>query len=347
MGARGQGLRHRRRHRHRQDARHPADRRGDPRRAAAGRRGQPRARGDAGDAALECRDRHHRHRAPLARRRPDHRGATRSSSTRSTRPPRNSSSASRSASAPAAGSSGSRPRSIPPIYRALSRQRRGARDERVRSGAQGEGHGARASSRPSFSTIARCGDSSARGAAWRSSCRRAPKSSGSAPNCGARFPRLATAFYHGGEPIRVLRPFLEGEVAEAVPARDDRGGPVGAQSPRARYGGDLRRALRQRGRARPQRAAPPLSRPERDPADGGPGAWPGCAAARSRSSPTATSISLRCVRGRPNSSSPATPNAWRSPAPRSASMPRDLDLPVPLDRAGIPARGRPAHRIAA
>ena len=29
---------------------------------------------------------------------------------------------------------------------------------------------------------------------------------------GSRFPRLATAFYHGGEPIRVLRPFLEGEV---------------------------------------------------------------------------------------------------------------------------------------
>ena len=31
---------------------------------------------------------------------------------------------------------------------------------------------------------------------------------------GARFPRLATAFYHGGEPIRVLRPFLEGQVAK-------------------------------------------------------------------------------------------------------------------------------------
>jgi hypothetical protein len=29
---------------------------------------------------------------------------------------------------------------------------------------------------------------------------------------GARFPRLSTAFYHGGEPIRVLRPFLEGDV---------------------------------------------------------------------------------------------------------------------------------------
>ena len=30
----------------------------------------------------------------------------------------------------------------------------------------------------------------------------------------SRFPRLVTAFYHGGEPIRVLRPFLEGEVAK-------------------------------------------------------------------------------------------------------------------------------------
>lgn len=28
------------------------------------------------------------------------------------------------------------------------------------------------------------------------------------------YPRLASAFYHGGEPIRVLRPFLEGEVAK-------------------------------------------------------------------------------------------------------------------------------------
>ena len=27
-----------------------------------------------------------------------------------------------------------------------------------------------------------------------------------------RFPRLSTAFYHGGEPIRVLRPFLDGEI---------------------------------------------------------------------------------------------------------------------------------------
>ena len=28
---------------------------------------------------------------------------------------------------------------------------------------------------------------------------------------GVRFPRINTAFYHGGEPIRIIRPFLEGE----------------------------------------------------------------------------------------------------------------------------------------
>ena len=28
----------------------------------------------------------------------------------------------------------------------------------------------------------------------------------------ARFPKLNAAFYHGGEPIRIIRPFLEGEV---------------------------------------------------------------------------------------------------------------------------------------
>ena len=31
---------------------------------------------------------------------------------------------------------------------------------------------------------------------------------------GERFPRLSAAFYHGGEPIRVIRPFLEGEVGK-------------------------------------------------------------------------------------------------------------------------------------
>jgi hypothetical protein len=33
-----------------------------------------------------------------------------------------------------------------------------------------------------------------------------------AADVGARYPRLNVAFYHGGEPIRAIRPFLEGEV---------------------------------------------------------------------------------------------------------------------------------------
>ena len=33
-----------------------------------------------------------------------------------------------------------------------------------------------------------------------------------AAELGEQWPRLTTAFYHGGEPIRVIRPFLEGEV---------------------------------------------------------------------------------------------------------------------------------------
>lgn len=33
-----------------------------------------------------------------------------------------------------------------------------------------------------------------------------------AAELGARWPRLASAFYHGGEPIRVIRPFLDGSV---------------------------------------------------------------------------------------------------------------------------------------
>jgi ATP-dependent helicase HrpA len=34
-----------------------------------------------------------------------------------------------------------------------------------------------------------------------------------AAGLGEQWPRLTTAFYHGGEPIRVIRPFLEGEVS--------------------------------------------------------------------------------------------------------------------------------------
>ena len=44
------------------------------------------------------------------------------------------------------------------------------------------------------------------------SCRPAPRSSGWRAELGEQWKRLTTAFYHGGEPIRVIRPFLEGEV---------------------------------------------------------------------------------------------------------------------------------------
>ncbi len=37
---------------------------------------------------------------------------------------------------------------------------------------------------------------------------------GAAAGVGSRFPRIHTAFYHGGEPIRVIRPFLEDGVAK-------------------------------------------------------------------------------------------------------------------------------------
>ena len=50
----------------------PADGGVDPRRVAAGRRGQPRAGGHAGDADLERGHRHHRHCAAVVPGRPDH-----------------------------------------------------------------------------------------------------------------------------------------------------------------------------------------------------------------------------------------------------------------------------------
>ncbi len=56
------------------------------------------------------------------------------------------------------------------------------------------------------------------------------RSSELAADLGARYPKLNAAFYHGGEPIRVIRPFLEGDVTEAVPAGDDRGRPVRAST---------------------------------------------------------------------------------------------------------------------
>jgi superfamily II DNA or RNA helicase len=59
-------------------------------------------------------------------------------------------------------------------------------------------------------------------------------------------PRVNTAFYHGGEPIRIIRPFLEGG--------DDRRRPERAKRQRSRHRGDRRRQVLQRHRPGAQRA---------------------------------------------------------------------------------------------
>ena len=56
---------------------------------------------------------------------------------------------------------------------------------------------------------------------------------------GEQWPRLTTAFYHGGEPIRVIRPFLEGEVEQPYFLAMTAAGQIGAERPRPRHGGHL------------------------------------------------------------------------------------------------------------
>ena len=91
--------------------------------------------------------------------------------------------------------------------------------------------------------------------------------------------RAVEAAHHRVLPRRRADPgdpaLSRGRGRAAVPPGDDRGGAVRAQRARARHRRDLRRALRQRGGARAERAPPALSRRQRDPADGGPGARPG------------------------------------------------------------------------
>ena len=62
----------------------------------------------------------------------------------------------------------------------------------------------------SSSTIGFCGSSARIVGASRCSCRRGAASKRRPSTCAHSAPRINTAFYHGGEPIRILRPFLEG-----------------------------------------------------------------------------------------------------------------------------------------
>ena len=71
---------------------------------------------------------------------------------------------------------------------------------------------------------------------------------------GDRSRQLTSAFYHGGEPIRVIRPFLEEGGPKAVLPGDDGRRTVRAQHSGARYGRHRRYPLRQRHRARQERA---------------------------------------------------------------------------------------------
>ena len=262
-------IRHRGRHRHRQDARDPADRRDNPRRRPAPRgRGQSRARGHARDAYLERHHRDDRHRAPVVpgwghpgdrhagrRRDPSDVGRARAvSGARQTRA--------------VAGSSGCRRLSIRASMRGISTRRQWSRaprsiprrlptcevvsteplefldDKFLRDVVRGRhGVGVFLPTRAAVEEAAAI--------------------------VGARFPRITAAFYHGGEPIRVIRPFLEGQAPKPFRARDDGGGAERAQRARARHGGDRRHAVHQRDRARAQRAHPRAPGRERDSADGG------------------------------------------------------------------------------
>ena len=131
-------------------------------------------------------------------------------------------------------------------------------------------------------------------------------------------------------------PLSGGRSRAAVPSGDDRGRAVGAQRARARHRDHLRCPVRQRGGAGPQRAPPPVSRRQRDPPDGGPGARAG--AQRRGRDPERPPARLR----------PAPAHAARIPARgrRRASGDhlrrlgvdaRDLDLPVAARPDRLPA----------
>jgi len=59
-----------------------------------------------------------------------------------------------------------------------------------------------------------------------------PRSSRSAKELGDRWQACPTAFYHGGEPIRVIRPSSHGQVRRPFLLAMNGGRPVGRQHPR-------------------------------------------------------------------------------------------------------------------
>ena len=68
--------------------------------------------------------------------------------------------------------------------------------------------------------------------------------------CVAFAPRINTAYYHGGEPIRIIRPFLEGGERKPYFLAMTAAGQSALNVQRARYGRHRRHAVRQHHRAR-------------------------------------------------------------------------------------------------
>ena len=164
-----------------------------------------------------------------------------------------------------------------------------------------------------------------------------------AADLGEQWKRLTTAFYHGGEPIRVIRPFLEGEVERPFLLAMTAAGQT-ALNVRgldtvviydARYGNVVERGrnvlhrlylganeiLQMAGRVHgrvPGGEVFILSDRELD-------------------------LRGAAARRRPSSSSPATRSGWRSPAPRSAWTRGSSTCRSPLDRTRLPPRARAAR----
>ena len=159
----------------------------------------------------------------------------------------------------------------------------------------------------------------------------APRSSGWRRYRGTLAAPVDAAFYHGGEPIRVIRPFLEGTVERPFLLAMTAAGQSALNIPRARHGRHLRRALTQHGRSRPQRAdrthlgANEILQMA--------GRVHGRVAGRARLHPLRPPARLR----RAASDGPGVPARRRRRA-GSAHLRRarrgadELDLPVPLDR---------------
>jgi hypothetical protein len=146
-----------------------------------------------------------------------------------------------------------------------------------------------------------------------------------AASLGEQWRGLTTAFYHGGEPIRVIRPFLEGEVEHPWLLAMTAAGQSALNLPGlntviiydARYG-----IVIDRGRNVLHRLYLAA----------------GYLPVRSRFSPIGISCSMSCDPARRSSSSPAMPSASPSLVRRSASMPKSWTSPCPW--IGLPTDRR-------